>query len=314
MEAMTGALAYLRDEGIRTRDPSDRGLSSSVEPIVVGFTHGINRSLDPHLHTHVLIGSRDVQGDALDGRQLYRHAAAADAQYLAVLRAGLPEAVGRLSWTGRSGAMRVEGIDPGLTAAMSVARGRDGRVERAEGKTHPSRHEVTEHWAGLVSRAVRFDPPQAPDISRDLIDEHRFAAVLGDGSVSRADVVRAWSQASTFGSPSGGAAKAARIVMREETHGDRIPAVLLRRANAVRVLGARPIEIKALAAWAERAGALDRYLQAGHPIEWAVDPRGATPAARIALAPLRQHPTTSRRPAIGFEPPSRIAERGRSIG
>jgi hypothetical protein len=314
MEAMAGAVAYLRDEGLRTRNPPGHGPSQPVEPIVVGFTHGINRSLDPHLHTHVLVGARDALGNAIDGRHLYRHAAAADAQYLSSLRAGLPDAVDRLSWIGRSGAMRVEGVDPGLVAAMSVPRGRDGRIERAGVKSHPSRTEVTEHWAGLISGAVEFEIPRVPDRPRDLIDEHRFAAALGDGTVSRADVVRAWAHASTFGAGSGAAASAARLLMRGMTDEDRVPAVTLRRGSAVRVLGARPIDLGALSAWAERAGALDRYLLAGHPIEWAVDPRRATPAARIALAPLLQHRTMVRDAAKGLEHPVWRAERGRTIG
>jgi conjugative relaxase-like TrwC/TraI family protein len=313
-EAMSGALEYLREEGLRTRAPTGQRVCAPSEPVIVEFTHGANRTLDPHLHSHLLIGGRDAFGDPLDARRLYRHAAAADALYRAALRAGLPDAVDRLSWTGRTGAMRVEGIDPGLVAAMSVARGRDGRVERTGGKAQPSRREVTDHWRGLVSRAERFEPPFVPDRSRFLIDEHRFGAELGDGIVSRTDVTRAWAQASTFGLARGSAGEASRIVMRGWSDEDGIPAVTLRRARAVRVLGARPTEVGALAMWVERAVDLDRYLQAGHPIEWAIDPRGATPAARIALAPLGRRSTASRSTGIEIDPIARGAHRGRFIG
>jgi conjugative relaxase-like TrwC/TraI family protein len=66
--------------------------------LAVGFDHRTSRSGDPLLHTHLIVANR-VQGPdgrwtALDGRDLYAHAMAAQAIHRAV--GALPESCGSI--------------------------------------------------------------------------------------------------------------------------------------------------------------------------------------------------------------------------
>jgi hypothetical protein len=253
----------------------------------VGFTHGVNRLLDPHLHTHVLVSARGAGGTPIDAGSLRRRAASADALYLAALREGLGDAAGRRAWVGCSGATLVEGVDLALVAATTTPRARGGQLERGGAKQHPTRAEVQARWDAQVAACARVGilaPP--PPARAGTIDEYRFAAALGHGLVGHADVVRAWGAACTFGERPDRLRLAAALAAPELVGGGRRPAVVVADATGVRVLGARPRDPEALAGWCEGRAALARYLQGGHRLGHLADQRGAPAATWLAIARL----------------------------
>lgn len=252
----------------------------------VGFTHGVNRLLDPHLHTHVLVAARAEGATTPGARPLRWQAASADALYLAALRDGLPEAAGRASWLGRSGATMVEGVDLGLVAAMTTPRSRDGRLERGGAKQHPSTATVRAHWDAQVAACDGVGLVAIPPPRSTTIDEYRFAAALGAGRVGRADVVRAWGAACTFGERPDRLRAAVALAAPELLGGSRRPAVVVADAVGVRALGPRPKGLEDLADWRAGREALDRYLAGGHRLHHLEDPRGAPATTRLAIARL----------------------------
>lgn len=295
------AWTYLDDEALG-------GRGGAGARTVVGFTHGINRLGDPHLHTHVVVAGHRDGAPANDGLALRRHAGAADGLYLAGLRAGLPDAAGLVAWMTPTGAVRVEGVDAGLVASTSAPRGRDGRIERTGRKTHPSALDARARWAAQIDRAPRFEPPAPPTRDRDVIDEHRLAVVLGDGLVARRDLVRAWASACPFGAWSAEVRGAVARVGDRLDERRQVPAVQLRAGAAASVLGPRPIELSALDRWLAARAAVDRFVHAGHDICHLREPRGASAATLLAIARLD---VTLR--DMGA-PRSRAPERGRAVG
>jgi len=262
--------------------PSDPAPASAA----VGFTHGVNRHLDPHLHTHVLVASRHADGTPLDARAMRWRASSADALYLAALREGLPDATGRAAWVGRSGTTLVEGVDLGLVAATTTPRSRGGQLERAASKRHPSAEEIRRRWEIQVASYEELGLRPSPPVRSTSIDEYRFAALLGEGLAGGTDVVRAWAGACTFGERPERVNAAASLLAPELTAGARRPAVGVADAAGVRVLGPRPRDLGALAAWAEGRAALARYVECGHRLSHLEDPRGASAATRLAVARL----------------------------
>jgi hypothetical protein len=213
-------------------------------------------------------------------------AASADALYLAALREGLPAAAGRAAWLGRSGATLVEGVDLGLVAAMTTPRSRNGRLERGGAKQHPTGEAVRAHWDAQVASGQGLGLAFRPPPRTTAIDEYRFAAALGSGRVGRADVVRAWAAACTFGERPERLWRAAELAAPELRFGSRRTAVVVADAAGVRVLGPRPLDLDDLADWRAGREALARYLDAGHRLRHLEDPRGASAATRLAIAAL----------------------------
>ena len=271
--AADAALAYLVDGAAR-------GVAA------VGFTHGVNRLLDPHLHTHVVVAAHDQGGAPVDARRMRWRARAADSLYLAALRDGMPAAASRAAWVGRGGATLVEDVDLGVVAAMTSPRRRDGVVERGEEKRHPSLAEVRARWDAVLRGCDRIGS-LAPRRARDgAIDEHRFAVELGGERVGHADVVRAWAAACTTGAAPGDVIDAVELVAPGLALGGRLSARVVRDDGGVTVLGARPRAPERLAAWHVVRASLDRYLAQGHALASVADPRGAPAATRLALARL----------------------------
>ena len=263
-------------------DPADPAPASTA----VGFTHGVNRHLDPHLHTHVLVASRRADGTPIDARAMRWRSASADALYLAALREGLPGATGRAAWVGRSGATLVEGVDLGLVAATTTPRSRGGLLERAASKSHPSAGEVRRLWDAQVASCEELGLRPSPPARSASIDEYRFAALLGERLVGSNDVVRAWAGACTFGERPERVAAAVSLLGPELTPRARRPAVRVADAAGVKILGPRPRDLGELAIWGEGRAALARYLQGGHRLSHLEDPQGASAATRLAVARL----------------------------
>lgn len=277
--AVGAAFSYLRDEAL--------GASRTWDgPRALRFTHGVNRLLDPHLHSHVVLSLHDDRGAALNAQSVRAHAAAADALYLAALREGLPAAARRDSWVTPAGRMHVDGVDLGLVAATSTPRDRRGRVERSGTKTHPSARAVREHWDEILATYAPVECAVAPPARTGSLDEYRFAAILGEGRVSRRHVVRAWASASPFGQDVDGVLASVSLAAPGLSGSIARPAVVLRDGAGIRVLGPRPLGHEALRGWLAGRAALDQHLARGFSLGHVLDPRGASARERLSLARL----------------------------
>jgi hypothetical protein len=195
--AVAGALTYLERRALVVHR---RILGESEElPArwggAVGFTHGVNRAGEPHLHDHVLVGARSREWRRqVDARALVGHLAAADALYRAGLREGVGRDTGRASWRSWRGQEHVAGVDEGVRATWP------GRAADREPKRAWSREEILERWRSDLARAELVVAVPTPGRWRDTLDEHAFAGAFeGVGRIARQQVVEAWANAATFG-------------------------------------------------------------------------------------------------------------------
>ncbi|MFI5036468.1 MAG: relaxase domain-containing protein [Acidimicrobiales bacterium] len=220
---------------------------------VVGFTHGLNRHGEPHLHDHVLVGARPAgEGTVLDSRSLFAHAGAADALYRSSLRHEVGARTPRRVWRSFYGVERVEGLDEGFRELWG-----GHHAERGE-KLHWTRDEARARWAGDLSRFREAGVVAAPPV-RDTVDEHAFASALeGLAAPARRHVVAAWAGAAVFGEP----ARELSVILDDlypqlrDARGVREPGLGLAAARmtaAVRDRGPRPLAREDLTRWLQRS-------------------------------------------------------------
>lgn len=137
--------------------------------VTASFDHRMSRAGDVHIHTHTATLNRVRCGDgewrALDGRAVYRVAAAAGAIYDRVREAALERDLGVAHQVDpASGAREIVGVDAELRRLFSARRVQiEGRLDelvaawRAERGTDPSEWMVTRmaEWARLETRAPK---------------------------------------------------------------------------------------------------------------------------------------------------------------
>ncbi|MGH2930007.1 MAG: MobF family relaxase, partial [Solirubrobacteraceae bacterium] len=123
--AVAQALDYVSAHALAARrgPREERYLVGTEGAIGASFAHGLSRTLDPHLHTHVVVANLahgvDGRWTAIDGRGLWAHARAAGALYDAHLRHELGSRLG-LAWSPRrNGAYELCAIDPVVIGALS---------------------------------------------------------------------------------------------------------------------------------------------------------------------------------------------------
>ncbi len=197
-ESVASSMAYLEQRALVVRDR--RGGADRDEPgqweSIVGFTHGVNRHGEPHLHDHVLVGSRpDEATSVLDARSLYVHARAADALYRTSLRHLVAERTPWVVWRSFGGAEHVVGQDEGYRALWG------GHFDDRGEKRHWRRDEVVARWSEDQRRFESAGLVAAPERDRSTIDEHAFAAALeGSREITRRQLVGAWANAAVYGS------------------------------------------------------------------------------------------------------------------
>ncbi len=269
-QAVRGALGYLeaRAAGVVRGTPTHGRVALSVDGLIgASFTHGVSRSGDPHLHSHVLVANlaRDSTGrfGALDQRGLRAHLLAADALYRAELRHRLAESVGaRFAW-GPHGLILIDGIADAEVIALSgraaeVRSGEHGRPVKAftSREQHLASWELRRGAAPILDDAPRRRGPHGH------LDEHRFSAIVSERHPTARVAVTGWCDASLGGIR---AATMAAILGRLETPlGFGASEVVLapRQLTASnrdrRVLGARPTSRGALEAWWNASRELDR--------------------------------------------------------
>ncbi|MEI6701094.1 MAG: relaxase domain-containing protein, partial [Actinomycetota bacterium] len=260
-EALEGALRYLEQHGVATNG-RDETSGRVTELAGVRFTHGVSRSGDPHLHSHLVLANlgRSAEGrfGALDTRGLHAHLSAASALY----DAGVMGACARLG-------LDLE-LEPRAIAAFSSraaearedqALGRHQYTRLAKAEGHDQRHLLLE-WERRA-RHLDIDLDQFRSASIDVqvaprrLDEKEFVRrLLGDDRpVTRRKVVEAWAWAS-----SGQASeKVERNVDAIAGPSRRIfevglaPRRVVATAQAIRSLGPRPLDADHLRRWLERA-------------------------------------------------------------
>ncbi len=233
-EAVAGALTYMERHGVSAvrRSGPEQAVIATTGMAAGVFTHGVNRNLDPHLHSHVvmanLVHGADGRWSACDHRGLWAHRAAGGAVYEAHLRAGLAAELG-VRWSGVDGRAEIEGMAPPLLGEFS-SRSADIRRHAFE---HGARSALGRHvaWAATrpdkvegLSRSFGALVPEwgrraaAAGVTVDvaalarpgrvsvgaarggaarggLVDEHRYAGVIGltpHGGAHRRDVVAAF--------------------------------------------------------------------------------------------------------------------------
>jgi conjugative relaxase-like TrwC/TraI family protein len=129
LEAVDGSLRYLEQHGLgATRwrgQRGDREVIATSGFAGASFTHGVNRNLDPHLHSHVVVVNAvhgvDGRWSACDGRGLDAHRVAAAGVYEASLRHGLTVSLG-MRWDAPVGPGRtaeIFGVSPALLGEFS---------------------------------------------------------------------------------------------------------------------------------------------------------------------------------------------------
>jgi conjugative relaxase-like TrwC/TraI family protein len=294
-DAVAGALSYLEHRAVvalRRMGP-ERSVVPTSGMVAGLFTHAVNRNLDPHVHSHVvmanLVHGKDGIWSACDGRALFAHRAAASALYDAHLRHGLTTTLG-VRWTNRVGrAPEIEGVPSALVGAFS-SRAAEIRRRMAEIGTH-SHQGARTAWAATRTakeRAPAFEilasawRREAGDLgfgARDLavvgradagpgsVDEHVFASMASStphGGVHRRDVVAAFARAA----PDGVAAESVeRLVGFWLADGKwvGVSEPLHRRSEVVpgghllRALGPRPLRTEDHEVWCGAARAIEDY-------------------------------------------------------
>ncbi len=149
------------------------------------FTHGVNRAGEPHLHDHVLVGSRGAHYEQIiDASVLRDHASSADALYRSHLRRDLNEGLDRDVWQSFAGRDYVSGIDEAVRALWP------GRANDHGDKVMWSRDEIMSQWSRDLAN-YHAGPEVAPTARDGLeFDRHRFSAALSYQTlIRRRDVV-----------------------------------------------------------------------------------------------------------------------------
>jgi hypothetical protein len=198
--AVADALGYLERRAlvVRRRVLGDEELLGGAWEGAIGFTHGVNRSGEPHLHDHVVVPARMAgRPSAIDGRSLFAHALSADALYRSALRDGVARHAGRDAWRSPRGVEHVGGVDEGVRSIWP------GRAERGD-KRHWTRAEAVSAWSRDLDGYEPGPEAPAPRPRGPLLDEHAFAGAFeGLSPIWRRDLVRAWADAATRGAPVG---------------------------------------------------------------------------------------------------------------
>jgi conjugative relaxase-like TrwC/TraI family protein len=267
-ESVTEAITYLeqRAASVRRGDESSRVGIPVDGLIAAGFTHGLSRAGDPHLHSHVLVANlahgSDGRFSALDTGGLRFHASAADALYRAHLRAELSNSLGVRFERCDDGRLEIEGISDAVLVACSrrSAEVSAGARFSAEERWVPSRAEAVAHWAERRRDVVEFPGrPRMPSMPH--LDEHRLAGMLHGRSPRAREGLAAICDAAGPGITASSAVSFLTHLNRDLGHGvheARLPErSFLATPTQIRFLGPRPLHHRALARWRIEAERLD---------------------------------------------------------
>jgi conjugative relaxase-like TrwC/TraI family protein len=293
------ALQYVEDHGLAAQRGSGEARQTvpTTGLVAASFTHGVNRNLDPHLHTHVvlanLVHGPDSRWSACDHRGLSAHRAAASAVYDAHLRAALSARLG-VRWAEAPG-LRAEiaGVSPLLLGEFS-SRSADIRRHMAEQGAHSRRgahvawaatrpekearldfDDLAREWArraGAVGSPseVRALVVGHPVPTKGTLNEHRFGASLSlapDGAARRRDIVAAFGTAAVGGADARTVERLSDLWTPMSSERAQVGVAedihQLRRVvpgpHLFEALGPRPVHPGDHEVWRDAAGAIEAY-------------------------------------------------------
>jgi conjugative relaxase-like TrwC/TraI family protein len=296
-DAVNGALTYLEGHGVSARRSSGEGreVVPTTGMVAGSFTHGVNRNLDPHLHSHVVVANlvhgEDGRWSACDQRGLWAHRHAAGAVYASHLRARLSAQLG-VTWSERQDLRtEVAGISPLLLGEFS-SRSADIRRHMAERGSHSGRAsrvawaatrapkqtgvsfaELAADWErrsrALGVSGAELGPIVARGevIARPALNEHRFRASLSstaDGAARRRDVVAGFGAAAVPGATAPSLERLTdlwlppnrEVGVAESTHA---PRGLVPGDHLIAALGPRPVDVRGHQVWQGGAQAIEAY-------------------------------------------------------
>ncbi len=300
-EGVQGALRYVESHALSA--PRGSGEQREIVPttglVAASFTHGVNRNLDPHLHTHVVMANMvhgyDGRWSACDHRGLSAHRAAASAVYESHLRAQLSIRLGLRFVEAPGLRAEVGGVSPFLLGEFS-SRAADIRRHMAEQGAHSARGarvawaatrpdkragldfgELSSQWE---RRARSFGNPRAEMAAvlaprpvrapAQTVHEHRFGAMLSlapDGAARRRDVVAAFATAAVDGAEEHGLEQLAQLWTPTLSERAQVGVAEDRRTlrsvipggHLLVTLGPRPLNPVEHEVWREAARAIDDY-------------------------------------------------------
>jgi conjugative relaxase-like TrwC/TraI family protein len=296
-EAVNGALDYFDAHAVTAvrRHHGEAAVLATSGLVAGAFTHGVNRNIDPHLHTHVvmanLVHGEDGRWSALDQRAIWAHQRAGAAVYEAHLRAELTGRLG-LRWTQAPFVTaEIQGVSPLLLGEFST---RAADIRR-HGFEHGVRSTRGHRIAAAATRADKGEGtafcelvPQwrqraavalggPPDLSQwrhdrplasPTLSEHQFAGVLSvapDGRAHRRDVVSAFAHAARDGATASSLSQLTELWLPEAgtrpgiAEGSYPGSAVVPGPHLLRALGSRPIDVPQHAVWLEGARSINAY-------------------------------------------------------
>jgi conjugative relaxase-like TrwC/TraI family protein len=296
-EAVRGALEYVDAHVVSAvrRNQGEVAVLATSGLVGGAFTHGVNRNVDPHLHTHVvmanLVHGEDGRWSALDQRAIWAHQRATAALYEAHLRIELTGRLG-LRWTQAPFVTaEIEGVPPLLLGEFST---RSADIRR-HGFEHGVRSSRGQRIAAAATRTDKGEGtafsdlvPQwqrralaalggPPDLSRwshdgpmgsPTLSEHQFAGVLSvapDGRAHRRDVVSAFAHAAGQGANASSLGQLTELslpgagVYPGVAENSYPMSTVVPGPHLLRALGPRPLDVGQHALWLEGARSINAY-------------------------------------------------------
>lgn len=301
-EAVLGAVAYLETHGVtaQRRSGDERAVLGTTGMVATSFTHGVNRNLDPHLHTHVVMANMvhgvDGRWSSVDQRGLWAHREAARSVYEAHLRADLSSTLG-VSWeSGRGLSAEVSGVSPVLRGEFS-SRSADIRLQLSQWGAHSKRgadlawavtrpakttglsfNDLKKDWerradavgeAGIAPDTFRGRGRGAGDGQATTLNEYRFSASLSttsDGAVRRRDVIAGLGVAAVGGATAPALERMTDLWIPPSRHVGvaeevHAPRKVVPSRHLIAALGPRPVDPKHHEVWRDGARAIEDYRQ-----------------------------------------------------
>jgi conjugative relaxase-like TrwC/TraI family protein len=300
-EGVRGALAYIETHGLSAQRGSgeERHIVPTTGLVAASFTHGVNRNLDPHLHTHVVMANMvhgpDGRWSACDHRGLSAHRGAASAVYGAHMRVELTARLG-VAWAEapRLG-FEVAGVSP-LAIGEFSSRSADIRRHMSERGSHSARGariawaatrpekrggldfgELSSLWeqrarvVGGGRAEVRALLGRADQRGgAPTLDEHRYGAALSlspDGAARRRDVAAAFGTAARAGAHADDLERLTDLwtpALSERAQvgvaeDTRTLRSVVPGGHLLRALGPRPVDPADHGVWRDAARAIDDY-------------------------------------------------------
>ena len=189
--AVNAALAYLDDEACFSRRGAGGLTQVRAKLVVATFEHctaraQMNKSPDPHLHTHSLVMNvalgEDGRWGTLDGRHIYRYKMTVGVLYRAELFKQLQLSLG-LGVSRRDRFCEIDGLPDAVLRAFSKRRAAIAVASAAavqatrKTKTEVVRHELLEEWK-RQALALGFDVEQVPRHEHSLDSESAIRQAL----------------------------------------------------------------------------------------------------------------------------------------